>query len=105
MLIKHGTSTKSSKIKGQEKKLYNTRYDAIYDASIYLDRYPIPLTKYRISTNKNILTLLLSKQLISPVKDKDKLINTKCENVTHYAISQKGIEYIKRYESLKLLLA
>lgn len=96
---------KVQRLKDRKKQQHNTRYDAIYDALIYLNRYPIPLTKHRISTNKNVLSLLLSKQLISPVKGKDKLINTKYESVTHYVISQKGIEYIKRYESLKLLLA
>ena len=86
------------------RKQYNTHYDAIYDVLIYLSRYPIPLTKHRISTNKNVLSSLLSKQLISPVTDKDLLINNKYENVTHYVISQKGIQYIIRYESLQKLL-
>jgi predicted transcriptional regulator len=85
-------------------KQHNTHYDAIYDVLIYLSRYPIPLTKHRISTNKNVLSSLLSKQLISPVRDKDLLVNDKYENVTHYIISQKGTEYIKRYESLQQLL-
>lgn len=86
------------------KKLHNTHYDAIYDALIYLSRYPIPLTKHRISTNKNVLSSLLSKQLVTPVSNKDLLVNNKYENVTHYVIFQKGTEYIKRYESFQQLL-
>jgi predicted transcriptional regulator len=95
---------KVQKSKDRKKQQHNTHYDAIYDALIYLSHYPIPLTKHRISTNKNVLSSLLSKQFISPVNDKDLLINNRYENVTHYSISQKGIEYIKLYESLQQLL-
>jgi len=91
--------------KDRKKRQNNTRYDAVYDALIYLNNYHSPLTIYRISTNKNALSLLLSKQLINPVKDKDKLINTKHEDAAHYVISQKGIEYIKRYESFQQLIS
>ena len=85
------------------KKHHNTHYDSLYDILLYLSYYPIPLTKYRISTNKNVLSSLISKQLIHPVHNKDLLINNKYQDVTHYAISPKGIEYIKRYESFKQL--
>lgn len=91
--------------KDRKKQQHNTHYDAIYDALVYLSRYSIPLTKHRISTNKKVLSSLLSKQLISPVNDKDLLINNKYENVTHYVISQKGTEYIKRCESLQQLIS
>jgi hypothetical protein len=90
--------------KSKDRKQHNTHYDALYETLTYLSGYPIPLTKHRITTNKNVLATLLSKRLINPVDYKDLLINNKYESVTHYAISQKGIEYIKRYESLKQLL-
>ena len=89
--------------KHQVRKQHNTHYDSIYDALLYLSHYPVPLTKHRTSTNKNVLSSLLSKRLITPVINKDQLINNNYEDVTHYIISQKGIEYIKRYESLQEL--
>lgn len=95
-------------IKGNNRKTnkgYNTHYDSIYYTLIHLSQYPIPLTKHRISTNRNVLFSLLSKQLIKPVVDKDFLIKSEYENIPHYIISMKGIEYIKRYEFLQQLLA
>ncbi|VFJ14408.1 conserved protein of unknown function [Candidatus Nitrosocosmicus franklandus] len=44
---------------------------------------------------------MISYRLISPVNDKSLLINNKYEKITHYTISQKGIEYIKRYGYLR----
>lgn len=93
-----------TKIKKPKDRKHHNHYDCLYDALIYLSDYSIPLTKHRISTNRNVLSTLLSKQLIIPVNSKDLLLNDKYENATHYAISQKGIEYIKRYESLRQLL-
>lgn len=86
------------------KKQPNINYDSIYAALTYLIQYPVPLTKHRISPNKNVLSSLISNQLISPVNDKNLLINNKYEKITHYTISQKGIEYIKRYEYLRQLI-
>lgn len=88
----------------KENKEFYTHYDSIYETLMYLSQYPIPLTKHRISTNRNVLFSLLSKQLIKPVVDKNYLIKREYENVPHYVISMKGIEYIKRYESLQQLL-
>lgn len=90
--------------KSKDRKGHHTHYDSLYDILLFLSRYPIPLTKYRICTNKNIFLSLLTKQLIRPVLDKNLLIDSGYEDVTHYVISQKGIEYIKRYESLQELL-
>src|ERR1044072_6290856 len=90
--------------KTKENKEFKTRYDSLYDTLIYLSQYPIPLTKHRISTNRNILFSLLSKQLIKPVADKNLLIRSEYVNIPHYVISMKGIEYIRRYESLQQLL-
>jgi len=92
-------------IRGQKskEKEYKTHYDSLYDTLLYLSQYLIPLTKYRISTNKHILLSLLSNQFIQMVPNKNLLINSKYNDVPHYVISPKGIEYIKRYESLKQL--
>jgi hypothetical protein len=87
-----------------DRKQHNTHYDLLYDDLIYLSDYPIPLTRHRISTNKNVLSSLLSKQLINPVINKDLLVNSKYVDVPHYVIFQKGIEYIRRYEFLQRLL-
>jgi len=58
-----------------------------------------------INKQNVLLSSLLSKQLISPVNNnKDLLIDNKYENVTHYTISVKGIEYIKKYEYLLQLI-
>lgn len=89
-----------SKVKA---KGYRTHYDCVYDALLYLKNQPIPLTKYRISTNKHTLTSLLSNQFIKPVTNKNLILNSEYTDVPHYTISPKGIEYIKRYESLKQL--
>jgi predicted transcriptional regulator len=89
-----------SKVKA---KGYRTHYDCVYDALLYLKNQPIPLTKYRISTNKHTLTSLLSNQFIKPVTNKKFILNSEYTDVPHYTISPKGIEYIKRYESLKQL--
>jgi hypothetical protein len=92
--------TKHPKSKG---KVYNTHYETLYTTLSYLRDYPIPLTKYRITTNKHVLLSLLSNQFIQLVTDKNLLINSKYDDVPHYVISPKGIEYIKSYESLKQL--
>lgn len=94
----------TKELRTKDKKDYNTHYDSLYYTLMYLSQYPIPLTKHRISTNRKVLFSLLSKQLIKPVVDKDFLINSGYEDITHYVISMKGIEYIKRYESLQQLL-
>jgi hypothetical protein len=94
------TVVRNQKVK--EKK-YKTRYDSVYDSLLYLKNQPIPLTKYRISTNKHTLSSLLSNQFIKPVTNKNLLLNSEYTNVPHYVISPKGIEYIKRYELLKQL--
>lgn len=74
-----------------------------YMILLYLSQYLIPLTKYRITTNKHVLLSLLSNQFIQLVTDKNLLINSEYTDVPHYVISPKGIEYIKSYESLKQL--
>ncbi len=91
---------RDQKSKGKE---YKTHYDSLYDVLSYLSQYIIPLTKYRIATNKHILLSLLSNEFIHRVTNKDLLLNSDYIDVPHYVISPKGIEYIKRYESLKQL--
>jgi hypothetical protein len=91
---------RDQKLKGKE---YKTHYDSLYDVLLYLSDYLIPLTKYRIATNKHTLLSLLSNQFIQLVTDKNLLINSEYTDVPHYVISPKGIEYIKSYESLKQL--
>ncbi|TVP39271.1 hypothetical protein NARC_170011 [Candidatus Nitrosocosmicus arcticus] len=46
---------------------------------------------------------LLSNQFIQLVTDKNLLLNREYDDVPHYVISPKGIEYIKRYDSLSQL--
>ena len=94
-------------IRSQKVKVngYRTHYECVYDALLYLENQPIPLSKYRISTNKHTLSLLLSNQFIKPVINKNLLLNSKYADIPHYVISPKGIEYIKRYESLKQLFS
>jgi len=91
---------RNQKVKVKE---YKTHYDSVYDSLLYLKNQPIPLTKYRISTNKHTLSSLLSNQFIKPVTNKKLLLNSEYTNVPRYAISPKRIEYIKRYELLKQL--
>ena len=88
--------------KSKEKE-HKTHYDSLYDTLLYLSQYPIPLTKYRITTNKHVLLSLLSNHFIQLVTDKNLLINSRYDNVPHYVISPKGIEYVKSYESLRQL--
>jgi hypothetical protein len=94
--------SQKSKVKSKARG-YRTHYDCVYDALLYLRNKPTPLTKYRISTNKHTLSSLLSNQFIKPVTNKDLILNSEYIDVLHYTISPKGIEYIKRYESLKQL--
>ena len=96
---------RSQKLKVKVKRNgYRTQYDCVYDALLYLRNQPIPLTKYRISTNKHTLSSLLANQFIKPVT-KNLILNSEYTDVPHYVISPKGIEYIKRYESLKQLFS
>jgi len=96
----------SQKSKVKEKvNVYRTHYDCLFDALLYLKNQPIPLTKYRISTNKHTLSSLLSNQFIRLVTNKNLILNSEYTDVPHYVISSKGIEYIKRYESLKQLFS
>lgn len=90
--------------KHQEKE-YKINYDSLYNTLLYLSQYPIPLTKYRITTNKHVLLSLLSNQFIQLVTDKHLLLNSKYDDVPHYVISIKGNDFIKRYESLKQLFS
>ncbi len=92
--------TKHPKSKG---KVYNTHYDTLYTTLPYLRDYPMPLTKYRITINKHVLLLVLSNRFIQIVTDKNLLLNSEYDDVPHYVISPKGIEYIKSYGSLKQL--
>lgn len=92
--------TKHPSSKGKECKTY---YDSLYTALSYLSEYTIPLTKYRITTNKQVILSLLSNQFIQPVADKNLLLDSDYDDVPHYVISPKGFEYIKRYESLRQL--
>lgn len=78
---------------------HKTHYDSLYDALTYLSYYPIPLTKYRITTNKQILFSLLSNQFIQVVTDKNLLLNSEYNDIPRDVISPKGMEYVKRYES------
>lgn len=91
---------RSQKVKVKE---YKTRYDSVYDSLLYLKNQPNPLTKYRISTNKHTLSSLLTNQFIKPVTNKNLILNSEYTDIPHYVISPKGMEYIKRYESLKQL--
>jgi len=91
---------RNQKVKVKE---YKTHYDSVYDSLLYLKNQPIPLTKYRISTNKHTLSSILSNQFIKPVTNKNLILNREYMDVPHYVISPKGLEYIKRYESLKQL--
>ena len=92
--------TKDQKSKVKENK---THYDSLYDALLYLSYYPIPLTKYRITTSKPVLLSLLSNHFVKPVTNKNLILNSGYIDVPHYVISIKGIEYIKRYELFKQL--
>ena len=98
VVIRSQKSKVKLKVKG-----HRTHYDCVYDALSYLKNQPIPLTKYRISTNKHTLSSLLSNQFIKLVTNKNLILNSEYIDVPHYVISPKGIEYIKRYESLKQL--
>jgi hypothetical protein len=82
----------------------NAHYDSLYETLLYLSSHLIPLTKHRISTNRNVLSSLLSNQLIKPILSKNLLINNAYDDVLHYVISPKGIEYVNTYESLQRLL-
>ena len=91
---------RNQKVKVKE---YKTHYDSVYGSLLYLKNQPIPLTKYRISTNKHTLSSLLSNEFIKAVTNKNLILNREYMDVPHYVISPKGLEYIKRYESLKQL--
>ena len=93
---------RSQKVKVRENG-YRTHYECVYDALLYLKNQPIPLTKYRISTNQHTISSLLSNQFVEPVTNNNSILNSEYTDVPHYIISPKGIEYIKRYESLKQL--
>ncbi len=93
---------RSQKVKVKE---YRTYYDCVYDALLYLKNQPIPLTKYKISTNKHTLVSLLSNQFIKAVTNKTLILNSEYTDVPHYVISPRGIDYIQRYESLKQLFS
>ena len=97
--INRGSGNKTSR------KKYKINYDSLYNTLLYLSQYPIPLTKYRITTNKHVLLSLLSNQFIQLVTDKNLLLNSKYDDVPHYVISIKGNDFIKRYESLKQLFS
>jgi predicted transcriptional regulator len=93
-------------IRSQKTKIkkHNCYYDSLYDALIYLNNHPIPLTKYRITTNKSVLSSLFSYELITMVTDRNMLSSIDHNEAPHYTISPKGVEFIRRYESLHNLL-
>ena len=91
---------RNQKVKVKE---YKTHYDSVYDSLFDLKNQPIPLTKCLISTNKHTLSSLLSNQFIEPVTNKNLTLIREYMDVPHDLISPKGLECIKRYESLKQL--
>ncbi|MDQ2686036.1 MAG: hypothetical protein M3Y25_09380 [Thermoproteota archaeon] len=93
-------------IRSQKSKIkkHKSYYDSLYDALVYLNDHPIPLTKYRIASNKNVIFLLFSYRLITMVTDRNLLSSIDHNEVPHYTISPKGIEFIRRYKLLQDLL-
>ena len=91
---------RNQKVKVKE---YKTHYDSVYDSLLDLKNQPIPLTKCLISTNKHTLSSLLSNECIKHVTNKNLILNREYMDVSHYLISPKGLEYIKRYELLEQL--
>lgn len=85
-------------------KKYNSHYDSLYDALVYLNNHPTPLTKYRITTNKHVLSSLFSCKLVTMVTDRYLLSSLEHTEVPHYTISPKEVEFLRRYESLQILL-
>jgi predicted transcriptional regulator len=85
-------------------KKHKSYYESLYDALVYLNNHHIPLTKYRIATNKNVLSFLLSCELVTMVTDRNLLSSIDHNEVPHYTISPKGVEFMRRYESLQNLL-
>ena len=92
---------RGQKAKTKKHKIY---YDSLYDALVYLNNHHIPLTKYRIATNKNVLSFLFSYELVTMVTDRNLLSSIDHNEVPHYTISPKGVEFMRRYESLQNLL-
>ena len=93
-------------IRSQKSKIkkHKSYYDSLYDALVYLNDHPIPLTKYRIASNKNVIFLLFSYRMITMVTDRNLLSSIDHNEVPHYTISPKGIEFIRRFQSLQDLL-
>lgn len=95
----------SLKISGYKIKLEKNKshYDSIYDSLVYLNNHTLPLTKYRITTNRHVLSSLLSCELVTIVTDKYLLSRMEHNEVPHYTISPRGLEFMRRYESLQNL--
>jgi|SRR5690349_15688330 len=78
----------------------NTYYDIIYKCLVFMQQNPTPLSKYRISTKKSILDLLITNELIIECDSILAGERNSHKDTKHYVISSKGLEYMKRYEKL-----
>ena len=81
--------------------LHDTLHTALFAMS---ECQMIPKAKTRISPNKKIQDMLIQNGFVKEVTDKQLLNN--CEymsDVKYYIISQKGHEYLKRFEYLREL--
>lgn len=86
-------------------KKHKSYYDSLYDALVYLNNHHGPLTKYRITTNKTVISILFSCELVRKVTDRTLLSSMDHNEVPHYTISQKGLEFMRQYELIQSLLS
>lgn len=71
-------------------KKHKSYYDSLYHALVYLNNRHAPLTKYRSSTNKTVISILFSCELVRKVTDRNLLSSMDHNEVPHYTISPKG---------------
>lgn len=94
---------KQKRYKPQPSKLM-TYYDNLHTALTAMVENPIPRPKNRMMMNRRTQELLISKDFVYRVTDKKLLANCDYKGVPNYLITEKGHEYIKRYEHLRELL-
>lgn len=92
-------------------KKSNSFYDSLYDSLFVMNEHPnIPKTRNRISVYKKAQDLLINKGFVYEISETDynNLLKSRkkqsfTDNQPHYLISQKGHEYLKRFEALREL--
>ncbi|MDN5844746.1 MAG: hypothetical protein L0H53_00555 [Candidatus Nitrosocosmicus sp.] len=89
----------------KHKPMIRDLYESIHDSMLYMKetRQCIPIPLSEISTNPNIRKIIVLNQFITKSTDRKKELISKRKGTQLYRITEKGLDYIKRYQNIREL--